>query len=291
MVKIHSVLGFEEDGLLKSKPKSQSSKTRANELDGKDWLRYSISVWDDIKKDREELKLNHPAMFPKELVRRLIQAFMSKEQRLILDPFLGSGTTLIAAKQLGKDGIGFDISKEYITLATKRLEEQGDLFELRTTQKVILDDAKNIKKYLKDESVDLVITSPPYWDILKQQRSVDSKQTRNYQEKKGNLGEITDYHRFINELKQIFRAVLDVLKSGSYCIIEVMDIRKKAKLYTLHIDTIRFMEELGFVFDDIVIWNRKAEYNNLKPIGFPYVFRINRVHEYILIFKKKRAHD
>lgn len=263
-----------------------SLKKRANELSGKEWLRYSISVWDDIKKDKEELKLNHPAMFPKELVRRLIESYSNKDHNLILDPFLGSGTTLIAAKQLGKNGIGFEISSEYVKLARARLSEQGDLFKNEATQIVINDDARNIKKYLKDDTVDLVITSPPYWDILKQKRSVDSKEKRNYKEAKNNLAEISDYKIFLKELKSIFSLIFDVMKKERYCIVEVMDIRKKSKLYPLHIDIIKFMEEIGFVLDDIIIWNRKNEYNNLKPIGYPYVFRINKIHEYILIFKK-----
>jgi len=42
----------------------------------------------------------------------------------------------------------------------------------------------------------------------------------------------------------------------------------------------------GLVLEDIIIWDRSKEYNNLKPLGFPYVFRVNKVHEYILVFKK-----
>ena len=45
-------------------------------------------------------------------------------------------------------------------------------------------------------------------------------------------------------------------------------------------------QEMGFLFDDLIIWDRKHEYNNLRPLGHPSVFRINRVHEYILIFQK-----
>ena len=47
-------------------------------------------------------------------------------------------------------------------------------------------------------------------------------------------------------------------------------------------------QDIGFLFDDLIIWDRKHEYNNLRPLGHPSVFRINRVHEYILIFQKPR---
>jgi len=46
------------------------------------------------------------------------------------------------------------------------------------------------------------------------------------------------------------------------------------------------MQEIGFELDDIIIWDRQKEYNNMRPLGYPYVFRVNKVHEFVLIFKK-----
>jgi hypothetical protein len=66
----------------------------------------------------------------------------------------------------------------------------------------------------------------------------------------------------------------------------VMDIRKKSKFYPFHIDISLLMEEIGFDLDDIIIWDRRREYNNVRPLGYPSVFRINKVHEFIMIFKK-----
>jgi DNA modification methylase len=67
----------------------------------------------------------HHATFPMELPLYFIQHF-SKESDTILDPFLGSGTTLVACKQLNRNGVGIEISEEYCTIARKRLE-QGTL--------------------------------------------------------------------------------------------------------------------------------------------------------------------
>ena len=64
-------------------------ENRANELCGKDWLSNSISVWDDIRKSAEERKLKHPAMFPIQLAKRLIECFTNDSQDTILDPFAG----------------------------------------------------------------------------------------------------------------------------------------------------------------------------------------------------------
>lgn len=259
---------------------------QANDLDGKTWLRYSISVWDDIRKNPEEMKLNHPAMFPSELPRRLIQMFTNEKQNVVLDPFLGTGSTLLAAKELDKNGIGLDISKEYIDLAAKRLNIKHGLFTRNVPQQLIHDDARNLLEYVDANTVDICITSPPYWDILTQRRSADNKKIKDYIEKQDNLGDIHEYEDFLEELKKIFKDVYFVLRPGSYCIVVVMDIRKKDAFYPFHADLARMMSEIGFIFDDLIIWNRKYEYSNLRPLGYPCVFRVNKIHEYVLIFLK-----
>jgi hypothetical protein len=66
-----------------------------------------------------------------------------------------------------------------------------------------------------------------------------------------------------------------------------MDVRKKNRLYPLHMDLSQRLIAAGFTLDDIIIWDRRQEYNNLRPLGYPHVFRVNKVHEYILIFQKR----
>jgi DNA modification methylase len=94
---------------------------RANDLNGKEWTRYSLSVWRDIKRSPEERALKHPAMFPVAMIERLIVCFTRNSEKTILDPFAGSGSTLIAAKNLGRKGIGIELSPEYIRVAEARL--------------------------------------------------------------------------------------------------------------------------------------------------------------------------
>lgn len=264
--------------------KNKSEKRKFN-VDGKTWQKYSISVWDDIKKNQTEQKLKHPAIFPSELPGRLIEV-LSYEDDIVLDPFVGTGSTLVAAQKRGRNSVGFDISEEFINITKSRMSEVS-FGEKETIYKIILDSAENIKKYIADETIGLCITSPPYWNILNQKRTADYKEKRNYGGQLDDLGEIDSYKDFLNALKEIFSLVYDVLKSGKYCCVVLMDIRKKNRFYPLHLDTVTFMEEIGFTLDDIIIWNRKKEYNNLRPLGHPYVFRVNKIHEYILIFQKR----
>ena len=66
----------------------------------------------------------HPCQMPLKLIRRIIK-FSSDEGDLILDPFMGSGTTAVAAKQLNRNFIGFELSQEYVDIANKRLQQEN----------------------------------------------------------------------------------------------------------------------------------------------------------------------
>jgi modification methylase len=74
----------------------------------------------DIWEFTQEMKNEHPAPFPVALIERIIS---STNANLILDPFMGSGTTAIASKKLGRSFIGIEISPEYIELAKRRLDD------------------------------------------------------------------------------------------------------------------------------------------------------------------------
>ena len=256
--------------------KSFKGKKRANDLDGKTWVKYSISVWSDLQKNSRERALHHPALFPVNLVERILEMFSRKDE-LILDPFMGSGSTLIGAGRLGRKAIGLEISGEYLDLFKKRLQEENIS---SSNIKIFQDDARQLKKYVAPGSTDLCLTSPPYWNILKEKRTADHKPVRHYGDCSNDLGNITDYLLFLEAIKEIFFQVFQSLKDGGYCIVILMDVRKKDKFYPLHMDLSAKLISLGFLFDDIIIWDRRVEYNRLRPLGYPYVFRINKVHEH-----------
>lgn len=258
---------------------------RANDLDGTTWTRYSISVWSDLKKTKEEAAFGHPAVFPQALAGRLLDCFTRSNQRIVLDPFAGIGSTLLAAKERGKHGIGLELNPEYVRICQERLAGSpgtgaADIHHA---------DARHLLRYVDEASVDLVVTSPPYWDILRQKRTADARAIRNYGDDEADLGTIADYNRFLLELGGIFRKVLLALRPGSYLCVVVMDLRKKNRFYPFHSDLAIRLEHLGLIYDDLIVWDRRQEYNSLRPLGYPAVFRINKVHEYILIFQKPEA--
>jgi len=268
---------------------SMKRKGRLNELDGRTWEKYSISVW-GIVKSKEEIKLGHPAMFPMELCERLIQIYTQKGD-VVLDPFMGSGSAIIMARDMERKGIGFDINPNFVDLAKKRLFQQKIIQLAVEEPDIYCDDAVNLLKYVEPNSVDFVLTSPPYWNIHTRKRTADYKKPRPYSVLERDLGNITTFNGFMNELKTIFQKVHTVLKHGKRCVIIVMDIRQGSQFFPFHMDISNIMEKIGFVLEDIIIWDRRKEYSNLRPLGYPYVFIVNKVHEYILIFRKDKVEE
>lgn len=260
-------------------PRRQPS--RCNDLDGKRWLQNSISVWSDLRKTAEEQRLKHPAQFPVALAERLIESFLpATGDHCVLDPFCGSGSTLVAAQRRGKRSQGIELSSEYAALARQRLADDAASAVIHEAS------ATDLAHHVAAESVDLCITSPPYWNILGQKRTADYKTVRHYGNHDGDLATIADYDAYLGALADVFRQVFDALRPGAHCCINVMDLRKKDRFYPLHSDLARRLETEGYRLDDIVIWNRQAEYNSLRPLGYPAVFRINKVHEFILLMQK-----
>lgn len=188
---------------------------RLNKLNGKEWLQHSFSIWRDIQKNQEERALKHPAMFPIMLAERIIEIFLNKPGMTILDPFMGSGTTLIAAQKLGHTGIGFDITTDYVKMAKERLEvTYRELFNKNVDYKIYCDTAYKISKYCEQNSVDLCVTSPPYWDILNQKRTADRKQIRKYSDLHVDFGNIENYEPHAAPLKERINSLKKLQQKG-----------------------------------------------------------------------------
>lgn len=261
------------------------AEKRANKLDGNTWLRHSFSIWRDINKNQEEVRLNHPAIFPTQLAERVMDVLTNGSGKNVLDCFAGSGSTLIAGLKKGMNVYGVDVSDEFKKLFFSRLDNHYQSYKGNGELKYFVRDAREITKYIEPNSIDLCLTSPPYWDILNARRSADLRTGRNYTNKTQDIGNIESYNAFLSELKGIMSEVKKTIRDNGYCVMVVMDIRKGSKFYPFHSDTAKMMEEIGFSFEDMLIWDRQKEYNNSKPLGYPYKFIVNKVHEYILIFK------
>jgi len=256
-----------------------NNEKKCNDLTGKEWLQNSFSIWRGLTKAKEEKALKHPASYPVSLCEKLIKTFARTDCK-VLDPFNGIGSTTTAATSLGCEVVGIDLSEEFCNIARGRVQESEKV-------KIITGNSFDVLPTLPENYFDICVTSPPYWDILNMKRSADMRENVNYSDSESDLGNIKQYKEFIDELARLFNVLSRNLKKGGYCIVNVMDIRKKSEFYPLHSDLATALQDVGYIYDDLIIWDRQADYNNMRPLGYPYKFRINKVHEYLLIFIKK----
>lgn len=92
----------------------QCGPTHINCMTAKEWLKSQLGVWQFYYEGRDiRDKTLHPATFPISLAKKIIELF-THEGELVLDPFVGSGTTLITAKDLNRNSVGFDLQASYI---------------------------------------------------------------------------------------------------------------------------------------------------------------------------------
>jgi len=120
------IMIFSKDTFTRRKPKG-----RKNTITRDEFLEWTKSVWSFPAESAK--RIGHPAPFPVELPLRLIKLY-TFEGDVVLDPFMGSGTTAIAAIRTGRHFVGYDISKEYVELANKRIKAKIDRIRVEKEQ-------------------------------------------------------------------------------------------------------------------------------------------------------------
>jgi len=278
-----------QNGTTRAKPIN-----RLNDLTAKEWIPETVSVW--IQRGlgaghaHAQIERQHPAPFSFQDVARLVR-FFTKSGELVLDPFVGVGSTLKAAALEGRKGIGIELNKKYAQLARQRLkvELNGD-FKTCHEQQVIQGDARSVIPTLSPASVKLVVTSPPYWNILhkqdhkaKQERVAHGLDTK-YSNDRSDLGNIETYPEFLKAVSDTLALVRPVLVDGGYMCVIVGDFRHKSNYFMLHADIAREMEARGFTLKGISVLYQR--HKRVFPYGFPYSYVPNLHHQYIVILEK-----
>ncbi len=114
--------------LLYKRRWKKTSGSKKSDINKKDFMEWTNGVWNFSGESKK--RIGHPAPFPVELPRRCIKLFTFVGDT-VLDPFVGSGSTLLACLQTGRKGIGIDIDEKYCALARKRLLDEGQIDQLR----------------------------------------------------------------------------------------------------------------------------------------------------------------
>ncbi len=195
----------------------------------------------------------------------------SKEKDWVLDQFLGSGTTLIEAKLLNRNAIGVDINPEAV-----RLSRQNLSFQCTITPHIVIrqGSAKDLS-FIKDCSIDLVCTHPPYADIIKYSHDTEDDLS------------LQKYDDFLDSMYEVARESLRVLKPGGICVFMMGDIRKSGRVKPLGMDSMSRFIDSGLELKEIIIKEqhhcRSEVYWENRPKSI-YLL----AHEYIFVLEKRR---
>ncbi|MCI8648881.1 MAG: site-specific DNA-methyltransferase [Anaerotruncus sp.] len=259
----------------------------------KDWMKNQIGVWQFNYEPRDiRDKKVHPAVFPIAMAKRVIEQFTHKGE-LVLDPFVGSGTTLLAAQDLDRNAVGFDLQQEYVDLANARV---STLFAKgRCKQLALCEDARNIQNRIAPGTVKLVFTSPPYANMLNRKRKNKSRrgdlrqneqfdQIEQYSQDPRDLGTLAA-NDFEKAIEEIFRAMMPVFEPKAHILINITDAWMDGERVPLHINIIHAMCSAGYQFRNTIIWDRRNLVNNIGIFGWPSSYiTMGTTFEYLLDF-------
>ena len=276
-----------------------------NCMTAKEWIQSQVAIWEFFYEKRDIRDKNiHPAVFPIALPKKCIQLF-THQGELVLDPFVGSGSTLVGALDLNRNAIGFDLKQEYVDLSNKRVAQFKmdkyikDKSETSSLQIAKKDDALNITDYLEPETVSLTVTSPPYANMLNRPRlnkSIRGNLRQNehylkvqqYSKEPNDLGTM-EIEKYTKTLGSIYKGILPLLRPRAHAVINVTDIWWKdsngGRRIPVHIYIIEEMQKVGYELRNIIIWDRRNLVNKVGIFGWPKNYiTLGTTFEYILDF-------
>lgn len=268
-------------------------------IEAKEWMKNQIGVWTFAYEARDIRDKNvHPAVFPISMAKRIIEQFTHRGE-LVIDPFVGSGTTLVAAQDLSRNAIGFDLKQDYVDLSMSRVDAGGGKPD-QCKQIAICEDARNIANLLEPSTVKLVVTSPPYANILNRERK--NKSRRGDLRTNGQYGKIEQYSQddrdlgtlgaeeFEYAISGIFQSMTPILSEKAHILINITDAWINGIRVPLHINIINAMRNAGYEFRNTIIWDRRNLVNRIGIFGWPSSYiTMGTTFEYILDFTLPRS--
>lgn len=264
-----------------------------NDLTGAEWVYFLNSVEATHYSTKGEdgfahhLRKQHPSPKPPQLVKKFVD-FFTKKGQIVLDPFMGVGGTLLACSLAGRRGIGVDLSRRYVDIYRKVCKEL-DLAE----QKTIVGNSLQLDSLLKGmPKVDLIITDPPYGEMLSKKRTgqrrkkTGKNEATPFTELDEDLGNMSR-EDFLASLRLILKKSVDRLKLKGYLAVFVKDLQPQGEtrnmLHSIVADEIMQIE--GLSFRGYKIWYDTTQ--KLYPFGYPHAFVANQFHQFVLIFRKE----
>lgn len=265
-----------------------------NDLSDMEWALENAPVWDTHYPTRgkeayaHHIRKQHPSPKPPQLMKRLIEFFTKKGGR-VLDPFVGVGGTLLACSLTEREGVGVDLSSEYLEIYHEASTELG-----LAPQTVFAGDSTNLRHILNNtEPFDLILTDPPYADMLSRKQSGDKKKKTGsdsptpFTQQPNDLGNMS-MAQFYESLQEVVGGAVQYLKPKGYVVIFCKDLQPTREHHNmLHVDVVNALASIKELqFRGYKIWYDKSQ--RLYPFGYPYAYVSNQFHQFILIFRKER---
>lgn len=266
---------------------TETKPGRINDINLNRWKDYenilTDSLWIFDKRDTSGEHLGwYWGNFVPQIPNQLLQRY-SKRGDWILDPFVGSGTTLIECRRLGRNGIGIELNGEVVYKAKERIERENNMQNITT--KVVMGDNTELDYHqllsaLGINSVQFVIMHPPYFDILK------------FSDNPKDLSNSNTVYDFLSRLEVAVKKSRDVLDNNRYLAVVIGDKYEDGHLVPLGFYTMQMIMKSGFSLKSIIVKNfdetkgkrsQKELWRYRALIGEYYIFK----HEYIFLFIKE----
>jgi DNA modification methylase len=272
----------------------QRAKNTLNDLDAKSWVKATKSWFVINPRSRSREQMSHPAKYPEELVRRFVTYF-TKEEGWVLDPFAGVGSTLVACRETGRNAVGIELNEEFVKIGQTGLAK----VEGNGHQALLLGDSNDseglVSQHFKDEVplFDFIITSPPYWNMLRKSRggndSVHKQRQEQglkqyYSESDRDLGNIESYEEYIEGVSGILIGLSPMLSEKAYLTVVVQNMRDTdGMLRPIAWDLARALSEVYDLRQEM-IWCQDNK--KLGCWGYPTTYVSNVHHHYCIVLQK-----
>jgi len=275
-------------------PPDRPLRNRLNDLAPKDWLKFQKSWFVHNPPPRRRDVLRHPAKFPETLAQQFIE-FFTHAGEIVLDPMVGTGSTLVACLRSGRHSLGIELNPGYAALARQAVtQERAALGETAAAlaAEVIEGDASQLAG-LALPPIDYVLTSPPYWDMLHARGAATQKQRRQaaeldvtYSTDPADLGNVHDYDQFLDRLSAVYVGLKPTLRPRAYLTIIVKNVKKGGRIYPLAWDLAARLGQT-YTLKDERIWCQDDI--RLAPYGLGSAWVSNTFHHYCLQFRNDAA--
>lgn len=257
-----------------------------NDINLNRWKEYNEIITDSLwifeKRDTSGAHLGwYWGNFIPQIPRQLMLRY-TKKGEWVLDPFVGSGTTLIECRKLGRNGIGIELNSEVAEKAKNLINKEPNKYNIKTD--IIIGDSTelNFNQILGKigiKNVQLLIMHPPYYDIIK------------FSNNPKDLSNCRSINEFLKMFKKVIENTYDILENGRYLALVIGDKYSKGEWIPLGFYTMQEVLKVGYKLKSIVVKNfeeTRAKRNQQKLwryralLGGFYIFK----HEYIFLFTK-----